>query len=299
MEFVCEPGWVAEGCLMIDAYGWGVRGATCVLVIVGSRGAALIEAAHRGSAPYILKELEKVGGVNWVLVTHRHTDHAGGAAPILRAMPEVRVAGHPVTLKNLADPSRINEATRRMWGELADPMDPVEDAGRLVELGDGDSIELGGGVEVEAVHTPGHSSDHYAYYDSEHELVYLGDAGGLLSCSAKTVIPASFPSSFRFKEYAESLEKLSGYEPKVVVFSHFGAVVGGGAARIIEKCAETLEEWRKLALELDPASLADELKKRHLEKFTLFDPSIRTLIFDVLAAGLINAIKVAEYEQKD
>ncbi|MBS7246768.1 MAG: MBL fold metallo-hydrolase [Candidatus Freyarchaeota archaeon] len=291
MKFVCEPVWIDESCLVIDAYGWGIKGATCALAIRGSDGVVLVEAAHRKSAPYVLGELEKMGGVKWVLVTHRHTDHAGGVAPILKMMPGAKVAGHPVTLKNIADPSRINEATWRAWGEFADLMDPVEDVGGFVELRDGDTIEAGGGIKVEAVHTPGHSSDHYAYYDSERELVYLGDAGGLLSCSTGTVIPASFPSSFNFDEYARSLDKLLGYEPKVIVFAHFGTVMGSDAARIIEECAETLEEWRRLAYKLDAPALADKLKEEYLEKFTLFNANVRNLIFDMLVAGLVNATK--------
>ncbi len=290
MDFMCEQGWICEGCLMIDAYGWGIKGATCVLAINGSGGAVLVEAAHRKSAPHVLRELKR-GDVKWILVTHRHIDHAGGVASMLRAFPEAKAAGHPVTLKNLEDPSKINEVTGRVWGELADFMDPVEDIGRLVALVDGDVVEVGGGVNVEAVHTPGHSSDHYAYYCSEHELIYLGDAGGLLSCSTSTVIPASFPSSFNFGEYLRSLDKLLGYEPKVVVFAHFGAVVGNDVSRIIEKCAETLEEWRRLAYELDASTLADELKKKYLEKFILFDAKTRNLMFDMLAAGLVNAVK--------
>ncbi|MEM1658233.1 MAG: MBL fold metallo-hydrolase [Candidatus Jordarchaeales archaeon] len=291
MRFVKEPGWICEDCLLIDAYGWQIKGATCVLAVKGLGEGVLIEAAHKGSAPYVLEELKELGGVKWVLVTHRHVDHAGGVAPILEAVPGVRVAAHPVTLRNIVDPSRINEATRRMWGEYADTMSPVGSLDRLVELGDGDSVEVEGGVVVEAVHTPGHSSDHQAYYVSERELVYLGDAGGLLSCETGVVIPAAFPSSFNFKEYFRSLDRLMSYEPKVLVFSHFGAVVGGDAVKAIEACAETLEDWRKLACELDTPALADELKKRYLGKFALFETNVRSLMFDIIAVGLINALK--------
>ncbi|MHA1606359.1 MAG: MBL fold metallo-hydrolase [Candidatus Freyarchaeota archaeon] len=295
MDVVCEPGWVSDCCFLIDGYGWRAERSTCVLAVKGSRFAAIVDAAHKSSAPFILRGIRDAGvessSVRYILVTHRHTDHAGGVAPLLKAMPDAAVMGHRVTLSNIRDPSRINEASRRMWGDAADPMDPVEDAERLIPVSDGDVVDLGGGVEVEVVHTPGHTSDHYAYYERKSGVAYLGDAGGLFSCPTRMVVPTSFPASFKVDPYIRSLEKLMGYDVDVLVFAHFGAIRGKGAADFISKCIEVVEEWVELAKEGGVKEVAGRLKEGYLSGFTLFNPEIRSVIFDALAAGLVNALR--------
>src|SRR5262245_14714526 len=85
-----------------------------------------------------------------VLVTHGHADHASGAPAIHARYPEARFAKYP-------------------W--------PEEDARYAVgwrTLTDGSEVALGDEV-VTALHTPGHSPDHLAFWHEPTRTILSGD----------------------------------------------------------------------------------------------------------------------------
>jgi glyoxylase-like metal-dependent hydrolase (beta-lactamase superfamily II) len=87
------------------------------------------------------------GVVGSILVTHRHPDHVGGAVRLARE------SGAPV----------------RAWGS-----DPAGGAA-VTPIGDGEVVRAGG-VELAALHTPGHASDHLCFYMRSAASLFSGDA---------------------------------------------------------------------------------------------------------------------------
>jgi glyoxylase-like metal-dependent hydrolase (beta-lactamase superfamily II) len=85
-----------------------------------------------------------------VLVTHGHRDHASGAPAI--------AAAHPAA-----------SFTKLPW--------PEEDAQYDVpwrSIGDGDQVRAGGEL-LRALHTPGHSPDHLAFWHEASGTIFTGD----------------------------------------------------------------------------------------------------------------------------
>ena len=98
----------------------------------------------------LLKELEGVS-VRAIWLTHHHADHVGGVQA-LRAALDVPVRAHPATTAQIA------------------PGIPVDEP-----LFEGDVEDLGGGLLLEALHTPGHARGHLAFRDVDRRVVVAGD----------------------------------------------------------------------------------------------------------------------------
>ena len=70
-----------------------------------------MDTGTRFSVPYLLEALKARGlspeQVRYLLVTHIHLDHSGGAAELLKHCPNATVIAHPRASRHLADPSRL------------------------------------------------------------------------------------------------------------------------------------------------------------------------------------------------
>ena len=298
MTFVTEPGRLSERVELIDVVGWRTPKTTGVLLVQG-KDYAVIEAGHHSSGLHLLEELDRRNiprnRVAYVLVTHRHADHCGGATPLAEGLPQATVAGHKYALATLRSPERINQGARQLFGSHAEDIRPLPPEISTQELNDGDTIELGGGVEIEVVATPGHTSDHLAYYEPESRTLYTGDAAGLLGPESHTTPPTSFPPSFKYARYRDSLERLRSYDPKILVFSHFGAATGSDAPRTLERALETLEAWKEAAEEAwkeknTYSAVASAIRDRFTQQLEVFPPEARPIIIQVMAIGLARSL---------
>ncbi|MDH5363296.1 MAG: MBL fold metallo-hydrolase [Aigarchaeota archaeon] len=295
MKTLVKPGKITEGVYMIDAGGYGSEKTTSIFVLKGSRFSAILDTGSRRSAEPILRGLREMrvdpDHVQYLLVSHRHTDHAGGAGPLLKGLPRAVACGHSYTIDTLRDPAKINAAAVAMFGEYGEAMEPITNLSRLLALNPGQLVDLGD-LEVEAVHTPGHTSDHYCFYEKKEKFLFCGDAAGLLGSTTLSTTPTTFPPSFKYEPYLSSLQKLLRYDLETVAFAHFGAVTGEDAAQIIHKSIATLKEWREIAEteQRDPEALLEKLWIRHETKLEVFPIEFRRLAFSMLANGFVNGL---------
>ena len=295
MRALAKPGRLLKGVYMIDAAGYRSEKTTSIFVLEGSRRTAILDTGSKSSAEPILRALRETKGdpdhVRYLLVSHRHTDHAGGAAPLLKELRDCVACGHPYAIDTLRDPAKINAAAAAMFGEYGEPMEPITNLSRLLALEPGQVVDLGD-LEVEAIHTPGHTSDHYCFYEKKNKLLFCGDAAGLLGPTTLSTTPTTFLPSFKYEPYLSSLQKLLRYDVETVAFAHFGAVSGEDAGQIIHKSIATLEEWREIAEreQRDPDALSEKLWMENGARLEVFPIEFRRLAFGMLATGLLNGL---------
>ncbi len=96
------------------------------------------------------------GKITRILVTHTHKDHSPAVVAIKAAIMATGGA-----------PSFGRVATYPEWQDATFIPDHV--------LSDGDVLQLGEGVTLRAVHTPGHASNHLCYLLEEEKLLFTGD----------------------------------------------------------------------------------------------------------------------------
>jgi glyoxylase-like metal-dependent hydrolase (beta-lactamase superfamily II) len=200
--------------------------------------AAFVDVGTTHSVPYLLAALDQLGiareAVDWLLLTHVHLDHAGGAGALMRALPNAKAVLHPRGAPHLIDPAKLIVGTRAVYGDalferLYGDIVPI-DAGRVVVTKDGDRAELAG-RRLELIHTPGHALHHQCIVDLDHAAVFTGDTFGLSYREFDTsqgafIVPTTTPTQFDPEQLIASIDRIASFAPESVYLMHYGRVTG-------------------------------------------------------------------------
>ena len=90
-------------------------------------------------------------------------------------------------------------SARRVFGRVLDDVFGEllpTDAARVRALGERGSVDLGGGRELAAYHTPGHAQHHLGLVDSGSGDLYVGDAAGVYIPETGDLRPSTPPPDF-------------------------------------------------------------------------------------------------------
>src|SRR5947199_6749199 len=112
--------------------------------------AAFVDVGTNNSVPYLLAALAELGiartAVDYVLLTHVHLDHAGGAGRLMQELPNARALLHPRGAPHMIDPAKLMAGSRAVYGERLDErygtLVPIP-AERLRAGEDGERVRLG------------------------------------------------------------------------------------------------------------------------------------------------------------
>lgn len=205
------------------------------LLVEHGRG-AFIDCATNHSRPRLLQTLRqaelKPADVDWLILTHVHLDHAGGAGELMAELPNARLLVHPRGARHMIDPSKLwagamavygEEEMLRSYGELK----PVP-AERVVEAPDDTTVDLAGRT-LRTLETPGHAKHHNAILDEQSGNIFSGDVFGasyreLDSDRGAFVIPTTAPVDFDPEAFHGSIQRLVDLEPPAIHLTHFSAV---------------------------------------------------------------------------
>lgn len=223
------------GVLAIDADFVRDHMAACYMVEAES-AVAFIEVGTNTSTPRLLKVLEARGwqpeDVRYVIVTHVHLDHAGGAGSLMRQLPDARFLVHPYGARHMIDPTRLEAGARAVYGdELFDKtygrLVPVPEE-RVQIMRDGDSVRLGE-RQFTFMDTPGHARHHFCVHDSQTNGWFSGDTFGLSYREFDTengawLFPTTTPIQFDPPALKESVKRLMTSQPTYMYLTHYGRV---------------------------------------------------------------------------
>jgi glyoxylase-like metal-dependent hydrolase (beta-lactamase superfamily II) len=205
-------------------------------LVVEQGRAAFVDVGTTFSVPGLLEALDGLGlareAVAYVIVTHVHLDHAGGAGEMLRLLPNAKLVVHPRGARHMIDPAKLwagasavygEEAMRRHYGRLV-PVDPA----RVVEAPDGFKLELGSRT-LEFLDTPGHARHHFCVWDEASRSMFTGDTFGLAypelaSARGGFVMPTTTPVQFEPEELVASIDRLVAKGPKAMLLTHYSRV---------------------------------------------------------------------------
>jgi glyoxylase-like metal-dependent hydrolase (beta-lactamase superfamily II) len=249
----------------------------CTVYFVLGDKKALIEAGCPVQAPEILEAVEKLGydaeEISYIIPTHVHGDHAGGAGLLLQRMPQAYVVAHPKAAKFLADSpmiDRMMQVFKHTFGEDAEErfgMMPAIPQEKFVLVDDGESIPLGGRA-LKVIDTSGHAPYHLSFLDTKTRGLFCGDAFGGYFSDIDVVFPSSTVGSDPILTL-KSMEKLQGLNPGSVFFSHGSST--REAARIIQLAID--QERQCLEIALNALKAGEDLKE------------IARRLIDVMAGG--------------
>jgi glyoxylase-like metal-dependent hydrolase (beta-lactamase superfamily II) len=207
----------------VDLVGSGAAGfdltdpLDCHIYLVrGTRASALVDAGAGRDLDAIVANLGQHRPA-YLLLTHGHADHAGGAAELARRFPGLRVLAGPPADEWIAtgDEEKLSLDRGRASGLY--PQDYTFTACPGVEsIGDGTVIDLGG-VTLRAAATPGHAVGHTCYVlDAPgHRALFSGDCvftGGRVSLQNL--------HDCRIQDYAASLTRLAALDIDALLPGH-------------------------------------------------------------------------------
>ncbi len=205
-------------------------------LVVAAGRAAFVDTGTGFALPRLLGALEALGlgrdAVDWVIPTHVHLDHAGGAGALMRALPGARMLVHPRGARHMIDPSALwagatavygPEEMARSYGEVV----PVP-AERVVASADGMTVEFGG-RPLAVADTPGHARHHHCIWDEATRGWFTGDTFGLSyrefdSPRGAWIVPTATPVQFEPDALEASVRRLLTRDPACVYLTHFGRV---------------------------------------------------------------------------
>lgn len=139
----------------------------------------LVDFGLKKSPDKITSALDYIGlsvhDVTRLLLTHAHSDHAGGAAEMARRTGRsIDVHVDDASYLRSGEVPRRDQTLRlgRLLNRL--PGGGFEPAPVGTKLSDGKVLPIGGGVRV--VHTPGHSPGHISLLHEQSQVLITGDA---------------------------------------------------------------------------------------------------------------------------
>ncbi len=286
MSLFMNNGYISENLLMIDAHGWRNKKTTSSFILK-SEYIAIFDPGGNNSSDIVINALKEYGfnlsSIKYLFVSHRHNDHSGGASVLVKKLKNAKIYAHPITIENLKNPEKINEATKAMYGFLGEPIDPVKDVEKLVKINDGDTFDIGNGLKIRAMLMPGHTSDHFMFYEEKNGFVFTGDGAGLFSGKYMKSLPNSFPPSFKFEEYRRSLLKLIDLKPKIIGFSHFGAISGDDVPIVLKDALQILDEWKEIIENNE--NYENVIFNKYKDQFDLFSEDFRNDVLKIIING--------------
>ena len=205
-------------------------------LIVESGRAAFVDTGPNNAVPRLLAALQaqnlEPGDVEYVIPTHVHLDHAGGAGLLMQHLPNAKLLIHPRGARHMIDPSVLMEGVRAVYGrEVADrdygELVPVPEE-RVVTTSDGMVVELAGHA-LRFMDTPGHAKHHHCIWDEASRGWFTGDTFGIAYPELHTpngpyVVPATAPVQFDPEALHASVARLLQAKPAFMYLTHYGAV---------------------------------------------------------------------------
>lgn len=207
----------------------------------------VIETNTTHAIPKILSAMEQnhvdVTRLEYIIVTHVHLDHAGGAWILLEKCPNAMLLAHPKTAKHLIDPSLLIKSATSVYGKenfqkLYGEIKPIPKE-RVRVMENGEFLEWRG-HHFEFIYTKGHANHHFCIYDQTLNGVFTGDSFGIsyphLENGKSFIFPTTTPTDFDAIEAMHSIDMILSTGANVCYLTHFGPIQN------LKHCADDLKE---------------------------------------------------------
>ena len=197
----------------------------------------IVDTATNHSAKKFLNALHTMNispeFVEWIVLTHVHLDHAGGAGFLMRMCPNARLAVHSRGARHMVNPEKLwasvvsvygREEAEKQYGQLI----PV-DEDRVVVVGEGEVISFQG-RRLQIFDAPGHANHHIIIFDEESKSFFTGDAFGiaypeLTSEDGEFILISSTPTQFEPVKFNTTIKKIMEQKPESCFLTHFSKIM--------------------------------------------------------------------------
>jgi glyoxylase-like metal-dependent hydrolase (beta-lactamase superfamily II) len=210
-------------------------------LVVRQGRAAFIDTGHNAAVPRLLGALGALGltpgAVDWVIPTHVHLDHAGGAGLLMSHLPVARALIHPRGARHLIDPRALmagaigvygQAVVHATYGELVPiPAERVVES-QVIDRPEGMTVMLGDRPLL-VIDSPGHARHHQAVWDAASRGWFSGDTFGISyrefdgprGVDDCYIMPSSTPVQFEPDAMRRSIQRMLSFDPLCLYPTHF------------------------------------------------------------------------------
>ncbi len=210
--------------------------AAAIHVIRSGDQLAIVDTGTNHSIANCTAAIETLGlgwrNVRYIILTHVHLDHAGGAGEMMKLAAAAECVVHPRGARHMVDPEKLiagsnavygEELVQQLYGEVA----PIDES-RIVIPADGEVISLNARPLL-FIDTPGHAYHHQCIWDAQSKSMFTGDTLGvcytaLRDTSAAFLLPTTSPVQFDPVALHASIERVMAFNPENLYLTHYGAV---------------------------------------------------------------------------
>ena len=149
---------------------------------------------------------------------------------MMARFPSAQLVIHPRGARHMADPRRLADSAREVYGErrfcqLYGEILPVPEA-RMLVVDDGTRVCLGG-RQLEIRHTRGHADHHFCIWDEASRGWFTGDSFGISYPwfrfpGGDYLLPATTPTQFDPGALLQTFGLLESYGPRRFFLTHSG-----------------------------------------------------------------------------
>src|SRR6185312_12951417 len=115
-----ESDMATHGIHTIDTGFVRPRFDAAYLIVERGRG-AFVDCGTNHAVPRMLAALDDAGlapaAVDWLILTHVHLDHAGGAGELIARLPNAKLVVHPRGARHMIDPAKLWAGASAVYGE--------------------------------------------------------------------------------------------------------------------------------------------------------------------------------------
>lgn len=245
---------------------------------------ALVDTGTTFSIPGVVSVLEEknfaIENIDYVILTHIHLDHAGGASECMRRFPNAKLVVHPRGARHMANPEKLIAGAIAVYGEtefnrVYGEIHPI-DKKRIIEAPDESHIFLNE-RSLMFLDTPGHARHHNCIYDEKSNSFFTGDTFGVsyreLDVGGKEFIfPTTTPVQFDPEAAHASLDRIMRFNPEHAFLTHYSRI--GNLAHHAEAMHELIEAHVKIARDAETR----RTQRADIDRFTLISTALKSLL---------------------
>lgn len=247
-------------------------------LLKGNDEFAFIDCGTSCSVPILLTVLEQLRvaktQIRYVIPTHVHLDHAGGAGELMAHLPNAELLVHARGLRHMLDPTKLQQSAIQVYGETEfkrsfGALRPIAES-RARAVFDGERVKLGNRV-LQCLDTPGHAKHHICIYDEQTNGFFTGDTFGLAypeldGPQGRFIMPTTTPIHFDPLAWQASLSRLLSYQPETMYLTHFGSVQG--VPRLAQMLRQGIDDYVEIASTLSDGDMRQSQLSQALSDFT-------------------------------
>ena len=283
----------AENIFLIDNMLYGIPKWGSVYLL-NEEKKALVDTGPATSVDTVLDGIKKLGvdpaEIDYVIATHIHLDHAGGAGELIKSMPRARVMVHEKAARHLVNPERLMKSFASTMGERmvqkTGLVTPIEEA-KILPVGGGEVLKLSDGQSLRVLHMPGHAPHQICILESRNNGLFSGDAIGISVAEGKVLMPATPPPAFDYELSLKSLQELMALNAGTIYFAHFDA--SDKVRESIETALDKTRTWYTLICQaFDDGGYEVAFKKIRAQLYSELEPARESeSLYQYLADGIV------------